>query len=986
MRFSSLLSALRARRSRAAAKLCLALLLATGASLFLATSDSATERLALSQVVQSRTQAQVDRVGVAAIGGVYLADPTNVETASVNRGALNNLERGLDPALTDGGLYPLRKGVEQLAGFLAFVLAAVSMLHAMITGGAGGSAGGLQKWVMNFLCVWLLLWAYPAWDYLVYKQLSKSIVMQLEEGKVAKSVTDRIMNKGSAGSTAIAAGDALPAGSSPLAELNRMNQNEQNCHMLMSQGNNDRYREGQRRCLEKASEFQRRQYMQNFRTFSGGEPDEQAAFIESLDPANAGLMRSALEKVKGWGRGIVALNETINNLIVGGVEKLISATLGGIIWGITTIVGAAVLWLVSLATVVARAISFAFAPIAIVWSLAPGRGLDNALKWFKGHAKISLWPVGLSFGLLIFYVINMAVVGTDWVTGAAPQGLAIKVALFLGMLTTCFKSQTFTNLIAGDIADVAADMGKGAANRTVQMAGTALKGAIVVGTAGAGAVAMGAMGAAGTAAGAGKLGMLGKGLSTLGSKAGTAAKGSGVMGKTLRGSMKAARFTKMAYDGGKKAYDGRVKSSELPSLQNPSLRPMMSSMASPFGKMVQDLEKLQKMRVAATDAQTARQLKADQSQRDNDRHVLREDFGITDVRPRQGERVDVDPSRVTPGPAMSAQAVSLGSFLVHAVVNGQQSPLTVTVSENGGVRSYAIDGESHAALQDLVQSNLAFREHVHAAAMKRYGSKDNIPMIAGPNGPAYDMAKLVQDDSDFANALAFASQASSMRENELARRELLSARLMAAGMPMAPDSAMEAAIRHLDPAVIQPVAGDVDLNGNFTGDYIVRVAGLAQAAMRPTLGLGPTDLVPDHLTEAGTFASMPAGFTADVQAVTQQQRQDLAVFQSHTVTKGGKRLGLKIEDFVRSGGQLETDPAKREAMMRYDGEADSRFDKALDLPGIAGKPDAHQLAYKHAMAEVRSSLPAQNPGESADAYRIRLNRAVSQAIFINTGS
>src|ERR1035437_862091 len=60
------------------------------------------------------------RVGVATLGPVYLDTPPTEPTASAAGPTLHALDAGLDPARQDGTLYPLRKGMEQLAGLLIF--------------------------------------------------------------------------------------------------------------------------------------------------------------------------------------------------------------------------------------------------------------------------------------------------------------------------------------------------------------------------------------------------------------------------------------------------------------------------------------------------------------------------------------------------------------------------------------------------------------------------------------------------------------------------------------------------------------------------------------------------------------------------------------------------------------------------------------------------------------------------------------------------
>src|SRR5690606_15616920 len=104
----------------------------------------------------------------ATLGRAFLEVPQVDRTAYLTQSGLEGLDRGLDPAVPSGGLYPLRKAIEQLASFLMWPFIIIAILHALVRG-QGAADKKLLDVGVRFFTVVALLWIYPIWDLVLYR-------------------------------------------------------------------------------------------------------------------------------------------------------------------------------------------------------------------------------------------------------------------------------------------------------------------------------------------------------------------------------------------------------------------------------------------------------------------------------------------------------------------------------------------------------------------------------------------------------------------------------------------------------------------------------------------------------------------------------------------------------------------------------------------------------------------------------------------------
>ncbi len=499
-------------------KLALAALIAVGStSVFLAgTAPSRSVVLAHAAARQERLD---QAVGLATMGPVYLA-PESERTVSINNANLRALDQGLDPADRSGVLYPLRKGLEQLAGVMMFPILIIAVLHALLTA-RGEADTKLRDLAINYFVVIVMLWGYPLWDYILYRKIAIPVAQAMTNGQVVNKISQSI-NRQTRNPSPTFSDSTGATNFSPGGELSAFWQNDLACPVEIAASTVADSTAGQRCYGDDIPESRARLHANSARGLQLGNPAQK-------DTVNAGVfsrwrdkINSAWEGVTGAASAVASVVSDPKGWVLGNVGNFLASTVAGILVTIQTYIGAAILWFVFLAVIVSRAMSLCLAPIGIVWGLVPSESAwTKPKKWFLGHAKIVLMPVGVAFGLLVYWAVMTAIFVTPMLsTGNFLIGLGLKFALFIGFIITAFKTSTLTNVLAGDITEVAVDFGKAAKNASIAVAGT-------VGAIGVGAVA-GGLATAGVAA-------RGAGAAAASGGAGSAAAGSAAVGGTSAG-------------------------------------------------------------------------------------------------------------------------------------------------------------------------------------------------------------------------------------------------------------------------------------------------------------------------------------------------------------------------------------------------------------------------------------------------------------------
>src|SRR5690606_30426795 len=157
-------------------------------------------------------------------------------SAYVTKAGLEALDRGIDPASPKGGLYPLRKAMEQLAGFLMWPMIVISILHALIRG-QGAADKKLLDVGIRFFTVVFLLWVYPVWDLMLYRGISVPLTKQLTDGELVKDVVEAVAAAGGRDDW-----ETFGMGlenSSPMEEISRIHTNVAQCAVELELGKGD---------------------------------------------------------------------------------------------------------------------------------------------------------------------------------------------------------------------------------------------------------------------------------------------------------------------------------------------------------------------------------------------------------------------------------------------------------------------------------------------------------------------------------------------------------------------------------------------------------------------------------------------------------------------------------------------------------------------------------------------------------------------------
>lgn len=992
--------------------------------------DSLAGKIAFQGDQRLAIEERVSAIGLSTLGTAYLDDTEgegdwdmSASVADMSYTSMSGVQRfgeALAPVRgsgdnPDGALYPIRKGVEQLTGFLLFPILVVALVHAMITGG-GAPDAKIARVGIKFLTVLLLLWAYPLWDRIIYHGIALPTANMLSSGSMVAGAMQGVSSwRNDSGDYPtfnfeedIAAMEAEPGGEfSPTRELSHYYNTDLACAQEMGSdavGEDDAARE----CFGAHVPGSRSAMHTNSLTgIMVGEEDVRKSTVYRVAGAAAltALWVTVPVAAVAVTGGIAAWSVLRDGLPPNPLAHLrdwLSSTMSGMMLSLFHLAASVALWFAWVGTVVARVFSFTLAPVAIAWSLFPSARTDSAaLKWFTGHAKICMMPVGLSFALLIFYMVQVAIFTTP-VLANGMVGVALKLALMIGLVFVMFKGAFLTNMIAGDVTAAASDIGDAARTKTIQIAGTA-----AVGLAGGGTLAAGALASKAGAlkAGAGAL----KTGSAVG-KAGNAAKAASALGRANKaGSGLADKFNYGASGGGdgfftkatgaaraslsntvkvaKWGWEHRVTESDVQAGPGTVMR---KAVVDPIRDVREEMRKgmqdTQRNRVARPDESALRSLAGLSAQREHMEDVL-DAHGIRQGRARPGERVapvveGVPIAGATPEAQHKASVI--GTILVDRLVaDGNTLDINASVDEKGGLRAHSLSGESVASLTDLIESDPEFRRLVYSEAKAIYG--DDIPTMAGHDGPVLDVRELVRTSDIFASGVTAASHVSETRAFELGRREIAS---HLAGTQF--DSVADRAVRDAPVEVMEMREGEDGASYGARmkerGKQSVRMAWYIQASAseRQEMNLPASggedvaardiglDIKVDEWSAEGSYSSVNAQVRDALGKALAAQNSAHVEMTGRSASHGGDSYGIDTDILIVEG---------REHYHAQPGG--TLFNRVLEEhPEYKNN---HAKAYAAAMAEAKrdSRVPTQNNGEDDDAYLKRIKPRLHEIMFLS---
>lgn len=996
------------------------LLLGFGIPMLALSQDDLGERAARYESAEARGEQIATRIGLATLGDAYLAMPEQEQTVTLDNGILRDLDYGLDPArkggrnTTAGALYPLRKAMEQLAGYAIFPLLLFSVLYAMVRGGTA-TDDKLATVGKQFLTVLFLLWAYPLWDFVLYRGLAIPITETLSEGQVVQDVIGAIGS--STGREDLANG---LENSSPTGELSAFYSNDLQCTLEIATGSAEDATVADACYGANVPESRAAMHARTADMYMDGSVEQKCAWLYEEINAN---VNSRVRSIKDWwvmaranwsGDGD-CLEDPVGDVVqqvanfdpIGYVKDVLSNQILGWLVTLQTLLASVILWFVWVGVLVARAFSLTLAPIGIVWGLAPG-GDDKPFRWFKGHAKIVFMPVGLAFGFLIFYAVQVAILGSPMMSGFV-MGLAVRLMLLLGLITVAFKSSTLTHVLAGDVAEAAKDIGGSVRTRTIQAAGTMVrvggKGAgmaagmvPVVGGALQGRIDRASGKAASSmeqmdAASGGKATALGDTPSAMGERFRY-----GERGKTPGAATKAARAAvggaKASAKGAKWAWDNRLRSSEVEAGGRTFAR---AAFVEPFSIAKQEIAEQRKRgtegRTARTSEDAARLLEREARTREA-REELRQETGMDIPGLRTGEESSVAQSIDAGGIPMTGrnarevrQASALGTMLVdNIVLQGQD--FRVEVEEGPHGRRYHPDEAAQASLTTLAGENAKFREMLVEEAKRAWGDDYEQHMVSTEYGSIPDVQALAGKSTTVANALASAAQVADRYQAELFRREQISHISRARS-----GSAIDRALRELHTGLTDKLEGETDegykARLQTKGREMVRMAWFLTAGEqeKQALGLDPNMTAEDAAREIKIDGQVDERWAAEggwdelepdekravLESVATQGHRYLDLHDQRFVTSGGKVYGLRVEHMIKTSGERI-----------YDFEQGSIMDRVVQQYGLEDDRSgrAYELAIQQARKEYGEELK-QQAGESDSEYADRIREQVHRYAFLS---
>lgn len=1015
------------RRLGAPLKLSAAFVLAAGLATLVAASGDPIERAAQYGHAEALAHQEAARFGVATMGQAYLQAPQTKPTATIDNDNLRKLDEGLDPGSRDGALYPLRKAIEQLVGFLIWPIILIAILHALIT-----SRGAADRSLINvgiaFFTVVFLLWAYPAWDLLIYRGIAIPISEVLTEKELVMNIVDAVGNNRPdvEGAPNLSSGlEDEATYSSPLEQLSNYYTRDAGCAMQLEAGGGDAQAAAD--CLgEDLPEVVQALHARSLEGYYPTDDESFNAFVAQLDPSVAEELATQLEQAKDdpnlWER-VRNIGDKVDEVAaaITNPSEWLSKSLTGFLVGLQMFLASVILWFIWIGVIVARAFSLVLAPIAIVWGLIPNGGSTKAKAWFTGHARIALIPVGINLGLLIFYAMQVAIMTTP-LASSMVIGAGIKFALFMMMITVMFKASTLSGIIAGDVTNVAQAFGSAARNQTIKLAGAVAAGGAAVAT-GGGSLAAGALkGKAGAVAGKALSGAPGKTMDSLASRL----TGGKLPGKGLRERLGLAKDSEEG-EFGRAASGGRLSraagaawgamrdtASVATRAAATSAKHGLSPASDPksaaqvlrdnFAAPMKDAaEAIKATRGGSADERRAvtsdaaadalRNIPEEQRTRDD---LLRR-HGVTqrslDPDELQAAMQSVDLSEIKMG-GHTADEIRAGNIVGTAALDELVvAGVTLDVAA-GPDGTFSLGEESASAIQNYIEENEGGELHslLMEEAKRRFGGADNVPMAEGLHGEVLDVQALMGRSSPVANGLAAASQVQERLNQEAFLRSLAAHAAQAAE-----DSLAEAAARRMDSQAMVPQPGeeleDYERRMADATKQVMRAAWYNQASAddRRAMGL-PADggrrgamqamSTPDIDTRlenwhnSGSMSSASDSQVSALQSAAGLHRQLMDNMRARSIVANGRSIGLDVETLIRTGEH------------NYDAETGSVYDSVIhDNPALkANEAEAYREAARRAASSYADRLPSRRNDESVEAYMDRIAPDLAELVFLSPAS
>jgi hypothetical protein len=1003
---------LRRRPVAAAAKISFAILLAVVASWLLIAPGEITERLASYENAGEWAQSQVDVVGVATFGGVYL---NAARPEHLNRAFLRSFDKALDPAsgggvtssgepIPRGGLFVLRKSLESMAGFLLIALLVLSVIHALITG-FGAADNKLKEVAIRFFVVLFLLWFYPMWDYLLFRGLVIPLEERLTSPATVYTVTSSIAR--ATGGDQFIADDIRSKNADLISVSSQMYQSKDACATALgaaSQGGSDAALDV---CV--SPEQPNIVTASNAKAAIGSSAaslEETKGWLGRLGSSTASLLNRSMERVSSSYQAVGAAASAIANPL-SYIADALTSTFIGLLMALESIVINIMLWFAWIGVLVARMFSLTLAPIALAWGMMPGAGLEGPKKWFLGHAKIVTAPLGLAFGLLIFYSVQAAIMATP--IGPFPLSIGYKLASVFILFFALKKGVSFSSLAAGDVTKVAAEIGESVKTVTTQVTVGTVKAAAVAGGAALGGMVGGPGGAVkGAQVGAraaGTLSAAGGKDSTLAepfnpARAGTFQPGNGP-DLTRSEPGKIRKFLGKTKDAVSAINENTPSYEEAKGFAAPLKvisEPIKGSMEA-YKKARSDRQEELSNRKALVGDQTLDELNTGRDQR-YERVMAAREQGL-DPRVRANEQVTVSMDGLEiVGRDQDDQAFAnaLGTEMINRLVeNGIK--IHAEVDLKGDVPTITLEGEAIQALISEMEGDPAgFGALVETEALRVWGSEDKIPRVAGRNGPIVDVRKLLEHSTAFANAATVASRYQDRHEEELFRREQVSTLA-----ETAPDSIHDLAVREMDPSLARPLGDETDFEASARisreGGKVMRMAQYLElrdaAASDPAVAQQLQGMGYDHTADlseelqraandqvqmsplvaawrdAGSATSISAETRSALSRATAIHAVDNDRMRQRTVLHNGTPVGLDVEAFQRYG---------REEYQNV--QVESLMHEIIQLnPALASDSKAaYERARAVALADPRC---ARQPDESDVDYTRRVEPIINHIVLID---
>lgn len=988
-------------------RLLAAIALAIGASCAFLLSGSLASRAEMVRSAYAAAEVRSDVVGLATMGEAYLQTAGN--SLTVSNGTISRIDGYLDPAQKNGALYPLRKAMEQLAAIMLVPLLIIAASWTLLSGGTASDAK-MGELGVKLITVLFLLWAYPAWDFVLYRHVTIPMYRALTEGGVKEAVMGKVAH-GAYKGTAID------------EQISVILQNQTACTVALVVGPEAL---GSGPSCPNMDDAAGALTFDNVLTTLGGDYAAIAAVVENLPPDVQADARKWLNDNKPGIAGAVMgwVGDKMADASAWVVEKLTNTIIGGAML-IGNFLVAAYLWFVWVGVLIGRAISLSLAPLAIVWPLLPTGQQTSFGTWLKGHAKIVLFPVGVAFALLVFFTM-MLTLAEGSVSGNAITGFALKMAL-LGMLVySTLKTGNITKLVAGDVSGFATAVGDGVRTSAVKMVGTAAAvtagGAAVLAAPGAVAgwassASRGFGGAAKAIGGYAK----GKGLGRAG--AAMEAMGEKLQDTTaLRESFKARTQTPAALlstervanrvwrnTRGVATWIGKARTSDAAAGRADTLA--RESTVGAFKSAREDYEKYRKRE--GSDTATAltreeqqlleREIPASRSERER----LAKQEKIEDYTSRKDEDIlsAVDTSGITVAGSHTARKEGqwMGSKIVGALMKDPEINLSIRTRRQKWVRHGMIhlDDESLDAMNRLMDEDGAFKAMVERAATRAFGSYEAIPKTPGASGPLPSLNEVLVRSPELMNAISAAIQTGELMDQEMFRRELLTKKL-----GLLKESVGERVVRDLDAdyGVRQATEDGAEFKERMLHKQgeIFRIAWYINASAddRRKLGLPEqfTDANRDEVfkavaatkaideasdawktklsdwsNKAGSYEALEAHERDALQAALAFQSRRIDAWRGEQVLHGGLAYGLDVAKMV------ETEGAERE----YIAQEGSAFHKITQKDGFQNGGDA---AYHEAVRQIikagHQDLPERLKDESDENYIGRNRTALNRLVFI----